>query len=352
MKRYLKDPESRPYVEKAVDSIQKNGKELSTIASEKMKNLSGIKNDDVRHLAKASYVALKTIGDKSQQVTIDNVWTFNVFNDRDVIKATRDVKDMVTSLYPKARLHGGPGSGRYPKGSGDNEVSPDIPAAKDSLKFERGSSAIFSSTKTTEQIRDEWGQVSGLYKVDLTEDDKDAVRMYTQAGYGPINSYARHGVIDSSVDFDYDIKDESTAQHYVELMDNAIEHGKQQIPPGVEIWRGIGEHSGQATAALDIGDICEDAGFQSFSMDPYTGGNFARVYEMPKTSEDKNLSAPLAKTVIRAISTGTSEKALGGSMTERELIFPRGTKWQVVSKEQFDVGQGIKLNVVTVMHHE
>lgn len=252
----------------------------------------------------------------------------------------------------KSMVHGGPGSGRYPKGSGNNEVSSDIPSAKDSLKFERGSSAIFSSTKTPEQIRDEWGQVSGLYKVDLTEDDKDAVRMYTQSGYGPINSYARHGVIDSSTDFDYDIKDEATAQHYVKLMDDAIDHGKQQIPQGVEMWRGIGEHSGLSTAALEIGDICEDAGFQSFSMDPYTGGNFARVYEMPKTDPDPEISAPLGKTVIRAISTGTNEKALGGSMTERELIFPRGTKWQVVSKEQLELGQGIKLNVVTVMHHE
>jgi hypothetical protein len=123
------------------------------------------------------------------------------------------------------------------------------------------------------------------------------------------------------------------------------------------MWRGIGEDHGLLVANMKVGDICKDDGFQSFSVDPYVGGNFARAFVTPGSTMTigKSLQTGneegLGKTVIRAISTGTNEKALGGSMTERELIFPRGTSWQIVSKEQFDIGRGIKLNVVTVVHH-
>lgn len=259
----------------------------------------------------------------------------------------------------KSMVHGGPGSGRYPKGSGDNEVSPDIPSAKDSLKIEKGSSYISSAKLSSKEISDQWMAMTGrsgsaLGSTNLSEPEKDSVLEYIQAGYAPINAYARHGTMEGAEFIDYaeEIQDNETAKRYVENLDKAIERGGKIIPVGTEMWRGIGEHSGARVAALEIGDICDDKAFQSFSTDPYSGGNFARAYEMPKTDPDPNILAPIGKTIIRAISTGTGEKALGGSMTERELIFPRGTKWQVVSKEQFDLGKDIKLNVVTVMHHE
>jgi hypothetical protein len=238
-------------------------------------------------------------------------------------------------------VNGGEGSGEHEGHEfRGNQWGDSVASAKESLKFERGSSAIFSSKMSNEEMRDQWDSISNIKGRNIDDDELDALRGYQQSEYSNMNEVARTGEVKGYPNMTDSVYNMNAS------MDLAIEHGSQVIPPGVEMWRGIGSSHGALVASMEVGDICKDEAFQSFSIDPYVGGNFARVYE--------GQSGRLEKTVIRAISTG-KEKALGGSMTERELIFSRGTSWQVVSKESFGEKtfgrSGMTLNVVTVVYH-
>lgn len=110
------------------------------------------------------------------------------------------------------------------------------------------------------------------------------------------------------------------------------------LPEGLEMWRGLGEHSGETLAGKNIGDICEDKGFQSFSLNPQTADSFAQTWG------DKG-----DVTMIRAITSGSEKGIYLSNRGEHEVIMPRGTAWKIVAKEDISAeGRGL-YHVLTVM---
>lgn len=97
-------------------------------------------------------------------------------------------------------------------------------------------------------------------------------------------------------------------------------HGRE-LPAGIELFRGVGVHSGEYLAGLKPGDICEDKAFQSFTYDSSHAYQFSKTWG---TSDND-------RTFIRAITLG-GEKALHNP-EETEILFPRGTSWKVISND-------------------
>lgn len=242
----------------------------------------------------------------------------------------------------KAKMHIGTAtSGRYPKGSSGN-VSSSIPPATKNINTEQGSDMIFDA-RGSEVVYNEYMDIvkSGPKEIDSKSDM--AVHRYIGSFYERINTYARHGQGDLSEYRTAKVKED------IEILDATFDKYGQPVPQGTELWRGIGVKSGSSVASMEVGDICEDKAFQSFSLDMTTAGNFARHWDVGDTN-DPSREMTTGKTVIRAIMSG-EEKVIRGSLTEREVIFKRGTKWQVISKDKMKVGRGTELNIVTVMHH-
>lgn len=97
-------------------------------------------------------------------------------------------------------------------------------------------------------------------------------------------------------------------------------HGRE-LPSGIELYRGVGVHSGEYLAGLKPGDVCEDKAFQSFTYDS------SHAYQFSKTWGPSDND----RTFIRAITVG-GEKALHNP-DESEILFPRGTSWKVISND-------------------
>lgn len=95
---------------------------------------------------------------------------------------------------------------------------------------------------------------------------------------------------------------------------------------GIQLFRGIGEKSGESVSKLEVGDICQDAAFQSFSTKPSTAKWFAKLW-WP-------VGAPSShKTVLRVITSGKQAALHVDRLDEAEFIFKAGTQFKVLSKE-------------------
>jgi SPP1 gp7 family putative phage head morphogenesis protein len=237
-------------------------------------------------------------------------------------------------------IQGGVGSGNFGHAGRPGEVGGSgpgggIPSAKDSLKFSEVRGDIFPA-KDYDTLSDEYSEIVRAGPRVLPEENIRALHYYQSTGYRSINEGLRNP--------DQHPLD-STDSKAIDKIDATFESHSQSIPQGTELWRGVGNRSGYLVSKLEVGDICNDAAFQSFSLDPHTAGNFARFYPEGRGEEGR-----LSKTVIRAVMSG-EEKAIRGSLVEKEIIFKRGTNWQVISKEVVDPTPDTRFNIVTVMKH-
>lgn len=159
--------------------------------------------------------------------------------------------------------------------------------------------------------------------------------------FGTPASFIVNGYLRGNLELSKSYKEES--QITVDSLDLLLEKSSHPLPVGLELYRGLGVKSGEAVANLNVGDVCVDKGFQSFTYDPVLWESFAQKWSGDKTE------APHHKTIIRALTTG-GEKVIYNSM-EREFLFPRGTSWKVVAKEDIDAPAAI-YHFVTVIKND
>lgn len=249
-------------------------------------------------------------------------------------------EDEEATQKQEALVHGGQGSGNFGHAGRPGEVGGSgpgggVPSAKTSF-----------NRRNFQEMQDNYDRIRSVEKAPETRPAliNSAISRYSAQYSEPINKYLR------SKYYDEFHADPDKPQSHIEIetdiasLDSAMERYSVPIPQGTEIWRGVGLKSGYDTANLEIGDICEDKAFQSFSIDPAVARSFSRPWVDTKRNPDQP-----QKTVIRAVMTG-DEKALIGNHGEHEVIFPRGTRWQVVKKE-VDLWNGADFNILTVMKH-
>jgi hypothetical protein len=136
----------------------------------------------------------------------------------------------------------------------------------------------------------------------------------------------------------------------ISRLDTLIQEAPE-IPESTILYRGIGPKRGQKLTNSEIGDICEDKGFQSHTTDPMQALYFSG-YAYNENDE-------IEKTIVRAI-TGKQTKGMmvlnAATKDEREVLIKRGTKWKIAEKDRIittegnlTYGKGVKINIITVV---
>ena len=249
-------------------------------------------------------------------------------------------QDNIAVVKSEAKMHGGPGSGRYPAGSGDDgggasskgfdkEASKSLVVTNDHKEYD---------TKLMKTLADGGGakvataiaeaQDAQLSKnMEYAEARSDQVGNYTGTGYLEINKNLR--------------SDGPTTDAIYAKMDKVIDESPE-LPRGTVMYRGVGEHSAQRLMDMKPGDTCNDKAYQSFSTNPRVASTFTS-YTTNKGKRDA--------VIIRAVSNGNQKGFVVGH-AEHEIIMPRGTAWKVVSNNAvttgFNAGR-VTTHVITVV---
>ena len=137
--------------------------------------------------------------------------------------------------------------------------------------------------------------------------------------YGSMNELERNGKLRSTQEFTKKI--ESINNEFTSVIDKA-----PQIPEGITLWRGV-----PLDLKLNIGDVYEDKGFQSHTLEPKRAFGFS--------------SSGAKKTIFRAITDGKAKGIYTNVMREKEVTMQKGTKWKVLDIKQMNKN----ISVVTVI---
>jgi GNAT superfamily N-acetyltransferase len=227
-------------------------------------------------------------------------------------------KDLSTS-----KTHGGPGSGRYPKGSGGNESSSMV--ISDDVRKAMG--GYLEGLALAEESEKSFPPIVKAYGDALIGDDGDPVQMYVFDGYSDINSFLRDGS-------EWVGHDSTLMEDQVASIEFAIDEAPE-LPEGTVLYRGVGFVTGQQLANKEVGAICEDKAFQSHTLDPNVAQRFAKTWQPLPVPEG---SLKYHQTVIRAITDG-KQKAVyvknAGQLKESEALLQRGSRWKIVGKDVF-----------------
>lgn len=183
---------------------------------------------------------------------------------------------------------------------------------------------------------------AGQYGIDATG-SVPVLKEYTQHRYEVINGLLREDVSEDIVKealSKYDIRFEY--QQGVKDIDGVIDNAPE-IPKGTTAYRGLGVKSGEALANKNIGDLCSDKAFQSYSLNPSIADHFTNAWG----------NDPLEPqyTVIRAIMNGKVKGVYipeSASGEEHEILVARGTKWKIVGKETLNGKFERTYHIVTV----
>jgi hypothetical protein len=180
--------------------------------------------------------------------------------------------------------------------------------------------------------------------------DNEGINYYQGSGGVAINDYLRDPDHYEANFLRHDSDKESIVRS-VGYMDEAFNNAPS-APEGTVMWRGVGEKSGFKIASMEVGDICDDKGFQSHSLSANVAENFSKGWFTPGW-EDQPLSTKLEvhRTIIRAVVGKNTKVVYGGVIGEFEMLVNRGTKWKVAAKETFELttGAGHKQNTYHIM---
>lgn len=254
-------------------------------------------------------------------------------------------------------VHGGPGSGRYPKGSGNSSSEESSVSSVKSIApkvTEDEQNLIVYGSDSQEFARKVEGQESfnEIYDYGKTVvDSNEGFRSYQGGGYHEINDYLRHP--EKYVEVDGVTRDIVAGQ--AGLMDEAFVDAPE-IPEGTVMWRGVGSETGERIAAMKVGDICSDQGFQSHTIAPEVANRFSKGwFEEGWADHPIEPGGPqVHNTIIRAISGKGVKGIYGGLVGEFEVVVNRGTRWKVVGKEEVDLKtsnwkQKTRFHIITVV---
>ena len=175
-----------------------------------------------------------------------------------------------------------------------------------------------------------------VYDYGKKQGDIQAVAEYTKTS-GDFNKYLRDGTPPAPGLSDGGIHQ---MNKMIAQMDQIIEKAPG-LPEGLVMWRGLGAESGAMLIQKSIGDICQDKGFQSFSLNPSVAEHFTAG-----TMENPNEA-----TLLRVVTAG-GEKGfynVGNELNEYEMIMARGTSWQIVAKEDVAFGREGIHHIITVV---
>ncbi|MFA6364589.1 ADP-ribosyltransferase [Methanoregula sp.] len=244
-----------------------------------------------------------------------------------------------------------PENGQFAEGGGSGDSGGSSSKGSGSVK-DSHKSAISAGTMD-ERSKEDYADIASAQESKLSSDTIE----YGKAAYdGNLEEtegmYMRDTALKDYCNEEYSVINANLrGEHYNEyrnfedVIDTSIESAPP-IPEGLELYRGVGTNSGQVLAGKEIGDVCQDAAYQSHSLNPATAGGFAKGWE----DEEGNTH----KTVIRAVTSG-KEKGLyinNEAHWETELIIARDTSWKIVGKEEFTNDADERVHVVTVMKYE
>lgn len=179
--------------------------------------------------------------------------------------------------------------------------------------------------------------------VDMLEDEKvgvevyEAYNAYTGGGYEDMNNILRGKATEAMSKMELEMLKDQTKK-----LDAAI---TKPIPEGV-LYRGVGRRTTEQLLKSPIGSVCEDKGFQSYSINPDTASGFSGTYIAPTGTTRERV-------LVRAISDG-KQLGIAGTDYESEVIIKPGTKWKIANKEVFTEVAGkdrmdINWHVITVV---
>jgi len=243
----------------------------------------------------------------------------------------QNVRGSITNLSVK--VHGGPGSGRYPKGSGEEAPLSSIRLSGNGLRI--------TSKKSEEELKKEFSELRQSWKNSFdkfTFDEKYSLTEYVGSELSwELNSHLR------GREENVNLKRVRELELQANTLSSAIEK-QEPLPEGVELFRGLRGRSADKMSSAKVGEICQDRGFQSFTMDPYQASFHATYDDEFKDS------------VVMRTTTDGKIKALGGSPREMELIFNKNSAWKVTAVDTLIGREGEegqkKFTIVSVMPHD
>ncbi len=148
----------------------------------------------------------------------------------------------------------------------------------------------------------------------ISEDEKQALKVYTHAGSYPINDYLRNGTLpqDGKYANATPVRDEEDLHNAVRDMDSAMD--KASLPNEMNVHRGVDQAAwDKVFKNLKVGDTITDKGFAS-------------------TSLKKVSSAKLSHFMKIKVPKGAKAIPLDGVVANRtsgELLLKRGTTFKV-----------------------
>jgi len=159
----------------------------------------------------------------------------------------------------------------------------------------------------------------GLKKTKLQPEDEEAVKFYAakkdpsgkkdteQLGYRRMNNQMR-GKADPTPE----------VQEKIEAMKGVVDKSPP-LPEGVQLFRGIGDDHSETLYGMKVGDVCEDKGFQSWTLNPNTANAFTGyVTEAGAGVLDPDWQA--AKPVMRLVGDGATRGFYYRGGSENEMI--------------------------------
>ena len=245
---------------------------------------------------------------------------------------------------PKNGNGGGAGASRAPASAatGQNNVaSPERQEKERSLE-----DMLFNEGKNDDFIESQEKKISDEARKYGEKNHADpAYSKFLGKYFTAINRELRgNSMSESELNEKYDLNKENWNQSFKEItkdMDSLFESAPE-MPEGLQLWRGINpknEDTRNLLKNLKIGDLYQDKGYQSHSLNPSVAMAFSTV----------NSSQKEKPWVIRAI-TNKSTKAISVASihseyeVEREVTVHRDTKWKVASQNSFE-----KFNMITVV---
>jgi hypothetical protein len=230
---------------------------------------------------------------------------------------------MVTKLLRLSQItNGGPGSGE----SEGHEFRGNQWSGKSlGLTAKKGDNYWDISLVSDNDTFSKYQELRGNAK-ELKGQEKSAVNDYTKgkSNYKSLNSYLRNdedfsplsAISDMPEDLQNRFRNDYDKQ--IKGMDLAIEKSIP-LPDNTILWRGVGPVNSDTVNSLNIGDICADKAFQSYSLSP----EVASLY----TGDSNTMKPEELHVVIRA--DASNVKGIIGSTIQREIIIGRNTQWKV-----------------------
>lgn len=172
-----------------------------------------------------------------------------------------------------------------------------------------------------------WGDGGGSAEANtISDNEKQALKVYTHAGSYPVNDYLRNGTLpqDSKYANATPVRDEEDLHGAIKGMDSAFD--KASLDKDTTVFRGVDRNAWAKISQANVGDIIEDKGFASTSLAKVTSSSLSNYMKIKVPQGAKAI--PLDGVVA--------------NRTKGEILLARGTQFRVVSKTK----NGMELEVL------